>query len=441
MNQLIREEMYPLEAGDGIPGINQEEKIPARAEGFVRQYTYDPRGNLIEEMSQEGRVLHGYAYDGMNRMERAWNDKGEEVAYLYNGMGQRVKKKSGSKLEEYILDFTKPYHNLLSIQREEETESFYWDYTTIATEKKGSSPRYYLQDELGSPLRVQYATGRGECYGYDEFGRDQAEEKRKISQEGFGNPYVKQGSTQPFGYTGYRYDGTSGSYFAQVREYQPHTGRFMAEDVIRGKLGVPKTLKRYGYCLSNPLMYVDLDGNSAIDILETGFAIGSGISLVDSPAPGPADVVGLVIIGVTVIVAGGVAIYEDIKQEEDVKEMAGAIAIEGVDDEDDIVIYRKGSSTMQNLTPREKDISGLSYVLVEPIGQSYTKTTIGQVNATGVLVAKIDGPNHVSVYPINPTELDIWIKTRPTANENPYYLTLLLRSISINHKGIPCDEN
>lgn len=85
-------------------------------------------------------------------------------------------------------------------------------------------------------------------------------EKREVSQKGFESPYVKQGTTQPFGYTGYRYDGISGSYFAQAREYQPHTGRFMAEDMIRGKLGVPKTLNRYGYCLSNPLMYVDLNG-------------------------------------------------------------------------------------------------------------------------------------------------------------------------------------
>lgn len=180
-------------------------------------------------------------------------------------MGQWVEKRSRTEQEEYILDLTKPYHNLLGIQREEERESFYWDYTTIATEKKGSSPRYYLQDELGSPLRVQYATGRGECYGYDEFGRDQAEEKRETSREGFENPYVKQGTTQPFGYMGYRYDGISGSYFAQAREYQPHMGRFMAEDVIRGKLGVPKTLNRYGYCLSNPLMYVDLDGKTETD--------------------------------------------------------------------------------------------------------------------------------------------------------------------------------
>ena len=117
-----------------------------------------------------------------------------------------------------------------------------------------------MQDELGSPLRVQYATGRGECYGHDEFGREQAEEKREVSQKGFEIPYVKQGTTQPFGYTGYRYDGISGSYFAQAREYQPHMGRFMAEDVIRGKHGVPKTLNRYGYCLGNPFSFIDPSG-------------------------------------------------------------------------------------------------------------------------------------------------------------------------------------
>ena len=261
MNQLIREEMYPLETGDGIPGIDQEEKLPARAEGFVKQYTYDPRGNLVEEMGQEGKVLHGYAYDARNRLERAWNDKGEEAVYRYNGMGQRVEKRSSTEPEEYLLDLTRPYHNLLGIQREKERESFYWDFTTIATEKKGSSPRYYLLDELGSPLRVQYATGKGECYGYDEFGQDLAKENSPALKGEFAERYTRQGTSQPFGYTGYRYDGISGSYFAQAREYQPHTGRFMAEDVIRGKLGVPKTLNRYGYCWGNPTTLVEIDGN------------------------------------------------------------------------------------------------------------------------------------------------------------------------------------
>ena len=49
-------------------------------------------------MSQEGRVLHGYAYDAGNRLERAWNEEGEKAVYLYNGVGQRVERRSGSNI-------------------------------------------------------------------------------------------------------------------------------------------------------------------------------------------------------------------------------------------------------------------------------------------------------------------------------------------------------
>lgn len=53
-------------------------------------------------------------------------------------------------------------------------------------------------------------------------------------------------------------------------------------------------------------------------------------------------------------------------------------------------IYRTGSGNATNLTPREKDITGLSYSLTPPIGEPYTVTTIEAVNKTGVLTAVID---------------------------------------------------
>lgn len=47
----------------------------------------------------------------------------------------------------------------------------------------------------------------------------------KVPEEtGMPNPYDRQGTEQPFGYTGYRYDGISGFYFAQAREYKPEAG-------------------------------------------------------------------------------------------------------------------------------------------------------------------------------------------------------------------------
>ena len=238
-----------------------------------KEYFYDGRGNMIREESA-GNLLHGYEYSAMNRLARAWDTNGQEVFYRYNGMGQRTGKKAGGVSEEYILDLTRSYHNLLGMEKNGRKQDFYADWNITAMEETegasdGGRPAFqglhcYLQDELGSPLRVSgYRAGKGihGCryltYGYDEFGNDAGKE---LEDAGIPNPYDGQGVEQPFGYTGYRYDGISGTYFAQAREYRPEDGRFMAEDVIKGNVIQPKTLNPYEYCCGNPLMYVDGDG-------------------------------------------------------------------------------------------------------------------------------------------------------------------------------------
>lgn len=217
-----------------------------------RSYTYDKRGNLTGEY-REGELIHGYAYGASNRLERAWDNAGREASYAYNGLGQRTGRAEGEQTEAYLLDLTKPYHNLLGTESGELRHRFYWDYGLAAEEETGRLPRYYLPDELGSPLRVLYSTGNGEVYGYDEFGQD-LYEPEKGQRAG---RYSRQGEGQPFGYTGYRYDGISGTYFAQAREYKAGLGRFAAEDIIPGNDVMPKTLNKYGYCLNSPLIYID----------------------------------------------------------------------------------------------------------------------------------------------------------------------------------------
>ena len=240
----------------------------------IREYRYDNRGNLTEE-TENGSLLHGYAYNAMNRLERAWNAQGEEAVYEYNGLGQRTGRQTGGIKEACLLDLTRPYHNLLGVVRGEEEKTFYWDGSVAAMsegeEGNGSAMHYYLQDELGSPLRVSgYDTdlhlGTGtntpyRTYGYDEFGNDLYDDLYNDMEEtGIPNPYSRQGEEQPFGYTGYRHDGISGTYFAQAREYQPQNGRFTAQDVIQGNGAYPETLNRYGYCWGNPVGLVDVDG-------------------------------------------------------------------------------------------------------------------------------------------------------------------------------------
>ena len=266
---------YSYDMLDRLVRVEGRETGDERLSGiFMRkEYFYDGRGNMIREESA-GNLLHGYEYSAMNRLARAWDTNGQEVFYRYNGMGQRTGKKAGGVSEEYILDLTRSYHNLLGMEKNGRKQDFYADWNITAMEETegasdGGRPAFqglhcYLQDELGSPLRVSgYRAGKGihGCryltYGYDEFGNDAGKE---LEDAGIPNPYDGQGVEQPFGYTGYRHDGISGTYFAQAREYRPEDGRFMAEDVIKGNVILPKTLNSYGYCYGNPLLYVDRDG-------------------------------------------------------------------------------------------------------------------------------------------------------------------------------------
>ena len=225
-----------------------------------KTYTYDGRGNLTGEY-QDGELLHGYVFNSMNRLGKAWNAQDEEAEYFYNALGQRTGRNADGEPEEYLLDLTKPYHNLLGLQKGKQKQTFYYDFGVALMEEEGKTARYALSDDLGSPLRVLHRNGHGDTYGYDEFGGELYDLNK---QQNAVKRYSRQGMNQPFGYTGYRYDGINGTYFAQAREYQPEVGRFTAEDIIRGKGSVPKTLNRYGYCWGNPMGYMDLNGKDPI---------------------------------------------------------------------------------------------------------------------------------------------------------------------------------
>ena len=143
--------------------------------------------------------------------------------------------------------------------------------------------------------------------------------------------------------------------------------------------------------------------SQVFDILKTGTEMAGAAALADSPAPGPMDLVEL---GITLVVPGGVAVGTYINSTAKEKENARVIALEQVTTKrpNETVIYRRENG-----------------------------------NATGVLTAVIDKPNHVSVRPVNPLEMMEWINSRPTAKENPYYLTKILASISIRDNGGPCN--
>ena len=125
------------------------------------------------------------------------------------------------------------------------TQTYFWDGNVAAFEEDGKRS-YYLQDELGSPLRIEDELGlTRETYGYGAFGEEL---------------YSIQGIIQPFGYTGYQRDSIAGTYYAQAREYNAGAGRFTGQDVIAGVMEQPFSMNRYTYCFNMPMILVDLNG-------------------------------------------------------------------------------------------------------------------------------------------------------------------------------------
>lgn len=211
------------------------------------KYTFDKRGNLTQIL-ENGNVKNQYYYGSVNRLERAINRDGETAQYRYNGMGYRIGKEvesvNSKRAIQYTIDLTKQYYNLLQKEDAENIQTYYWDGNVVGMFDH-DMPRcsYYLQDEMGSPVRLAYANGDFlESYGYDEFGQDL---------------YGNQGILQPFGYTGYQYDNIAETYFAQAREYDCKNGRFSSIDPYKGVLYKGDTINNYLYCINNPLLYFD----------------------------------------------------------------------------------------------------------------------------------------------------------------------------------------
>ena len=270
-------------------------------EGILDRYTYlyDLLGNKTG-ITKERRGLeresgqYRYGYDALGRLSEIQKDGEIQTRYGYDAFGNRTwKEESGERKQEgvlpkeklekldpqrrvgmeignsrqitYTLDLTRQYYNLLERTEESQSQRYFWDGNVAAYEENGER-NYYLQDELGSPLRIEDSAGTiKESYGYGAFGEDL---------------YQNQGKMQPFGYTGYQRDSVSGTYYAQAREYLAESGRFAGQDLIVGFTEYPKTLNRYNYCWNNSLIYVDYDGKFPTII--AGAIIGGVVSFTSS---------------------------------------------------------------------------------------------------------------------------------------------------------------
>ena len=163
----------------------------------------------------------------------------------------------------------------------------------------------------------------------------------------------------------------------------------------------------FAYCGNNPINYSDCSGASPTAVIEEGLKyVVALLAVLDAATP---FLEAAAIIG-TVFAVGAIALNATQKSEKE-KAKPVADATTATQNSSDVVIYRYFASKTENLAPRSgRDYDGLSFSTRPPKpGVKAVQTTIGAVNATGILQATLDNKVHVTVKPKGTGTVAMWM--------------------------------
>ena len=178
---------------------------------------------------------------------------------------------------------------------------------------RNSATYYYHKDALGNVTEVSNSSGtKIESYTYDIYGEvtiyDSSDEQ--ITESAISNPYL---------FTGRRYDKATGLYYYRARYYSAELGRFLSRDPIGYKGGI----NLYAYVGNNPVNLIDplgLCGEKKLSekLVEGGVAIGitGGVVVIAGAQipvlSGPIIIGGLITVavgGLTAVAGGVLALF------------------------------------------------------------------------------------------------------------------------------------
>ena len=181
---------------------------------------------------------------------------GTTIEYLVDGFGRRTWKKVNGVLEKGWI-----YKDALNPVAELDGAGNVVSYFVYGS--KSHVPDYMLKLESGSWVKYRFVT--------DQIGSVRYvinEATSEVAQEMTYSPFgVVLEDTyegfQPFGFAGGVYDETTGLVRFGARDYDSEVGRWTAKDPILFGGG---DTNLYGYVMSDPINYIDMNGLTQKDI-------------------------------------------------------------------------------------------------------------------------------------------------------------------------------
>lgn len=258
---------------------------------FQRDFTYDPVGNRLSQMTEEGGTTSTvtYTYDARDRLlsqspgptyswddggnltgktpglDLTWDDPGRlrrltlddgsEVRTTYDAFGDRVRTEqvaAGGTAEalRYLVDTADGLsHAVAEVDDSGQIGTLYvrGDQQLLGLHRPGSGDaRYFHADGLGSIRSLSDAGGAiADRYSY----------------RAFGGMLEHQGSDpNPYRFAGEPFDLATGLSYNRARWMDPSVGRFLSIDPFQGDLRMPRTLHSYLYAGLDPINLADPTG-------------------------------------------------------------------------------------------------------------------------------------------------------------------------------------
>lgn len=222
---------------------------------------YDANGNLLNDAN------HQYKYDLNNKLSSV--DSNLE-SYAYDALGRRISKTtlSSTILFLYVGDQMVEEYN----GNKPAVNYIYGNNIDEALQMKRGNNLYYCHaNQLGSIMTLSDKDGNvAERITYDAYGKPSFinASGSEIAESAVGNHIL---------FTGHEYDYETQTFYFRARTQSVQIGRFMQQDPLIYVDG----LNSYTYARCNPIIYLDITGESPVVITEPlAMSTASGLSRV-----------------------------------------------------------------------------------------------------------------------------------------------------------------